>query len=339
VGESVTNIFRRWDDVLALKRGEAILPSFCDFHTSNVCNQNCLGCAYGGALDGLILPEADHFRIVDELLEVGVKAFEFCGGGEPTMLPYLPKLMNHMKGKAHFSLMTNGLLMTDELIEALVQGATFIRISLEASCQEDYAAYKRVNPKQWDTVLKNIGRLTAANGTGDLEISVKFAAGRSLRGRAHYERAIELGRSLGARRITIKGLRHKPEELSEADRISEDAILRDVIHRERASDIVSPWIAPLDPVKVDPCWLTPMQTIVDHLGDCYICCYYYNGRHEEERIGNLISQRFMDFWMGDQHRKLLAELRREKCFEVDCKFMKHTMAVAQAMNRGHGEWL
>ena len=334
----------RWSDILALQRGETVWPSFCDFHTSNACNQRCIGCAYSGTFDKKLMTEADHFHIIDELHEVGVIAYDFAGGGEPTMLPYLPKLMRHIHSiGGNFALITNGLVMSNDLIDALVQDGTYVRISLEAPNAEDYAAYKQVPQAQWQIVQWSIQRLIDAARRScdgnDLEISLKFAVGKSFKGPEHYKRCIEIGRKYGVSRVTIKALRHKPEELPEAERILQHFILRQVVYEEGAEDLVSSWIAPLDPALVPECWLTPLHTVVDHLGDVYVCCYYYNDRHEEMWIGNMLKQPFRKFWMGDHHRNLLGNLRRSKCNEVDCKFMKHGIAVAKAANRNHIGWL
>lgn len=338
----LTNILHRWNDVMALRRGETVWPSFCDFHTSNACNQHCAGCAYDGTLDHRIMSEADHFNIVDQLHQVGVRAYDFAGGGEPTMLPYLPKLLRHIRAMGdYFAIFTNGLILNDELADAMLSGGTYVRFSLEASSREDYAAYKRVNPQHWEIVTTHAARLVAAaqSGGSPLEVSVKFAVGKSLRGTEHYRRCIDVGRALGARRITIKALRHEPEELPEMERSKEGELLRRVIFEENAEDLVSAWVAPLNPEKVPHCWLTPLHTVIDHLGNVYLCCYYYNGRQDEMYIGNVLRERFKDIWLDGHHRGLLKNIVHEKCLAQDCKFMRHGLAVAEAFNRGHVEWL
>lgn len=336
----LTNILHRWNDVMALRRGDKVWPSFADFHTSNACNQHCAGCAYDGTLDQRIMSEADHFNVVDQLHSVGVRAYDFAGGGEPTMLPYLPKLLRHIRGLGdYFAVFTNGLILGDDLADAMISGGTYVRFSLEASSREDYAVYKRVDARQWQIVTTNAARLVAAASekSSPLEVSVKFAVGKSLRGTEHYRRCIMVGRTLGARRITIKALRHEPEELPEMERAKEGELLRKVIFEENAEDIVSAWVAPLK--SVPHCWLTPMHTVIDHLGDAYLCCYYYNGRQDEMYLGNVLREPFKNIWLDGRHRALLQNIRHERCLQQDCKFMKHGLAVAEAFNRGHVEWL
>ena len=61
-----------------------------------------------------IMDEKKHFDAVDQFIDAGVKAFDFAGGGEPTLLPYLPKLMKHIRQRgAHYALITHGAVMSD----------------------------------------------------------------------------------------------------------------------------------------------------------------------------------------------------------------------------------
>ena len=338
----LTNIVHRWADIEKLKKGEMIWPSFADLHTSNHCNQFCNGCAYDGMLDKNMMDDLTHFRMVDELMDVGVKAFDFAGGGEPSMLPYLPVQMGMIKDRGgSYAMITNGLILNGSLIDALVSGGTYVRFSLEASCEEDYAKYKKVDPKQWGVVLNNINRLREARNFyhSSLEISVKFAVGASLRGKEHYQRCIDLGRKLGAERITIKSLRHAPEELPKTHSQHEDALLREVIADEHAENIVSHWIVPYEDFQVSQCWLNPVHTVIDWNGDVYICCYFYYGRQDELKIGNIKERPFKDIWTDQLHKDVIKGIDRYNCMEVDCKFFKHHEAVHWGLSRKHMEFL
>jgi len=59
----MSNILYRFDDLKKLQGGEMISPSFVDLHLSDVCNQNCHGCAF----------KAEHEEdIRPSLLTVGI---------------------------------------------------------------------------------------------------------------------------------------------------------------------------------------------------------------------------------------------------------------------------
>jgi GTP 3',8-cyclase len=331
-------ILHRMHDIIALKKGLMIYPHFVDFHTSNVCNQSCVGCAYDSKLTNDYMGRDDHFKCANDLLEVGVKAFDFAGGGEPAMIPYLPELMRHIAASGgHFALITNGLVMKPDLVTVLLKAGTYVRISLEASNRDDYAKYKRVDPKSWQIVIDNIGQLVREKRRlkSKCEISLKFSVGKTLRGSQHYEDIIGLTDSLGVDRVNIKALRHEPEELSENERWDEDRLLRTVLDGVR-DERFRWWIAPFGDVQ--KCWLNPIHTVVDWQGNVYICCYYYY-RENDFFIGNMLRERFVDLWFSQTHRDKLEKINPASCAKVDCKFFHHHRLVDRELTRGNILWV
>lgn len=336
-----SNITHRWKDIEALKRGEMIYPSFVDFHSTNVCNQHCVGCAYDGMLETQYMPEAKHVEIVNELLDVGVRAFDFAGGGEPTLLPYLGELMGHIAEKgANFALITNGVKMAEDVKDALLRHGTYLRVSLEASNAETYASYKKVNIRHWSQAIGNIREMVSRrNAMGSkLEVSVKFLVGKSINGYQHHVDLLNLSRDMGVDLISVKALRHEPEELPEIERDIEERTLESAIRFFGKGLNVRYKIRPTPLAEVPQCWLTPVHTVVDWDGSVYICCYYYY-RHDAMKIGNLNDSSFKDLWFTEHHKKLIAGIKREECQAVDCKFYGHHKAVDEAARGGSVFWI
>jgi MoaA/NifB/PqqE/SkfB family radical SAM enzyme len=326
---TLTKIVARWEDIITLQNGGIVRPSFVDLHTSYTCNNACNGCAYAGQHVGLYMEEEKHFRAVSDLIDFGAKAFDFAGGGEPTMMPYLSKLMRYIQGRqASYSLITNGTLITDELIYELAVGASYVRISLEASNEDLYCRYKGEVPSTWNKVLRSVADLVSIKKEHpDLEVSLKFSVGKSLRGEKHYRDAIAIAERLGVDRINFKSLRHKPEELSE----EEKQIEANIIDNLSSSIPIYSWILPTQ--TIPQCWLNPLHTVMDWEGNLYICCYYYY-RHEELMIGNILQTPLEELWMNAIHRKKIAAIRKEDCAIVDCKFFRHHSVVESMLKRG-----
>ena len=334
----LTNIIHRWADIEKLKRGEKIWPVMASFHTCNACNQHCIGCAHAGTHTDEMMPEADHFALVESLLSVGVKAFDFAGGGEPLLQPYLPRLFEFIKSRGgYIGLLTNGLALTTEMLKAIVAYCTYIRISLEASCREDYAAYKQVPEAQWDTVIGNIKHLTAWtwHERSALEISLKFSVNKMLFGMKHYERAISLGRTLEVESVNIKANRFSSLEILPLERIMEEKILMRAIENLRAEKIARYWVAQVPFSDVPQCWLNPFQVVFDHAGNVSVCCYRYWDRDPELDLGNIYKRTFYDLWMDDSHWEKIKLIKRENCSRADCKFFSHHKAVNASLRRRH----
>jgi len=332
------NILTHYEAIKALQVGGAMAPRFCTFQTSNRCNQKCVGCSFSGLLDNKLMDEAVHVDIVKQLLALGTVGFEFCGGGEPFMLPYLKTLMQIIADKGgYFGTITNGTLLTDELIKIIIQEGTYIRISLEASNETMYVNYKNVPAFHWHSALRNIRKLVEQKRLtkSKCDISLKFDVSKTLCGEKHIRDAVELGNILGVDTIQIKSIRYNNEELSRSDRV----ILREAAQEAAYySDVVV--INSILPERqpVPQCWLNPLHTVIDHLGDVYLCCYYYY-RQDEHRIGNVLEKRFEDIWFSEEHWDKIKRIDKKLCSAVDCKFFQHHVIINEAFENGRCEFL
>lgn len=339
------NEIRKW-------KGSDIMPRplFADLHLSNACEMACTGCAYQ---DDLTTPSdsmswGDASEVVSDLIGFGTKAFDIAGGGEPLMLPYIGKLMNKIHvGGGKFGLITNGLKMDHKVQEYLVKYGSYVRISLEASNEQDYWNYKYVSSESWLTVIKNIQDLVRLrNEVGSpLEIGIKFAVGKSLCGHAHYYAGMMIGRALHVDSIQFKSLRHEPEELSLVGKQKEEGYFKDIIEQLYKENIslcskTRHWIVPIGDKEVPQCWLNPLHTVVDPGGNIYLCCYYYYRKSVmDHTIGNMIDTPIEQLWGNKRHRSLIKQIKREECAMVDCKFFKHHALVDNVLQTGTDMWL
>jgi MoaA/NifB/PqqE/SkfB family radical SAM enzyme len=271
------------------------------------------------------MSEARFMQAANILMDNGVKAFAFCGGGEPCCVKYLPQVWKHIRSRnAHFAMLTNGSLLTTDIINSMIFDGTFIRVSLEASNKADYSKYKQVKGDVWDDVLANIRALVKLkNETGSqCSIGIKFAVCKSLRSKWHYENGLTLAKELGVDRVTFKAIRGNDEELEYEESHAENAQLNDAIRFINAPCRVTRWLVPVKASYVPQCWLNPMHTVMNWKGDLFICCYYY-GRKDRHLIGNIFEHDFKDLWFSDHHKELIKGIKRSECAKVDCKFFHY----------------
>ena len=331
----MTTIIHRWNDVLKLKAGGMVLPNFADLHVSDICNHECHGCAFREGHAHRYMSLADACKTVDTLMANGVKAFAFCGGGEPFCCPHLPQILQYVRDcGAYFAVMTNGSLLGPRARAAIVQGGTFVRVSLEASDPAAFCAYK--GKDDWDKVLANVREMVDTKRKTDSKctIGIKFAVAKfpGLNGHRHYERGLRIADELGVDRVTFKALRHEDELTAEESEV-EDRELNAVSALWNGPAQLTRWIKrwPLD--QVPQCWLNPVHTVVNWQGDFFLCCYHYY-RHERHRIGNILTDDFAAVWNGEEHRRKIAAIKREECAKVDCKFFRFHADVAAAAANG-----
>ncbi len=337
-----SNIIAHRQEVEALQHGTMCAPIFADLHLSNVCNQRCKGCAYQDnmgkdTISYMSLP--DIRTTINRLAFAGVKAFDFAGGGEPLCIRDIRTAFSYViDHNCAYALITNGLLFEGDLMKQVIDEAAYVRISLEASILHAYEYYKQCHHSVWDKVLDNIRKaIMYRNLTGSTcEIGIKFSVSKSLRGRDHYRAGIELGKRLGVNSIQFKALRHEPEELNLTEKNTEAELLSRIVNACGVGDLIRYWIVPES--DIPQCWLSPLHIVVDHNGDCYICCYYYY-RGAEHKIGNILDTPFDDFWYSEKHKEQVAAIDRSKCELVDCKFFRHHAVVKWAFDRKRAYWL
>lgn len=132
---------------------------------TNVCNHNCSYCAYRA--EGLQLgqnmrikdyiPEDKMMEIIDDIIEMKVKAVTFSGGGEPFCYPYLLKTVQKLShSDVKFASLTNGANLTGEVAEVFAKNATWLRVSIDGYDDLSYSKYRNVKSGEFEKVIKNI---------------------------------------------------------------------------------------------------------------------------------------------------------------------------------------
>jgi MoaA/NifB/PqqE/SkfB family radical SAM enzyme len=174
-----------WLDRLAtLRRGVVPPPVHVQLVLSDLCNQDCGFCAYrmSAGLSNELFPQGNRKNpnrmiswakaeeIIDDCAELGVKAIQFTGGGEPTMHPdHLALFGQAQRLGLSTALVTNSINL--DTAHPAVRAMSWIRVSVDAGTPETYARTRRVAARHWDTVWCNVASLaTHCAGT----VSVGF---------------------------------------------------------------------------------------------------------------------------------------------------------------------
>jgi MoaA/NifB/PqqE/SkfB family radical SAM enzyme len=138
-------------------------PITVEIDVTNVCNHKCPECvvSYYQKKDKSTLPEELVYSIIDQLSSIGVKGLIFTGGGEPLCCSYTPNAIQYARNHGlDVGLITNGGLITEEVVDTLLRNCTWIRVSLDAANEKMYAITHGSNTREYKNVLCNIRLLT-----------------------------------------------------------------------------------------------------------------------------------------------------------------------------------
>lgn len=175
-------VFQYPEKLASLPPGtDAILPPIhIRIKPTNVCAHNCWYCAY--RVDNLQLgqdmverdsiPKEKMVEIIDDIVEMGVKAVTFSGGGDPFYYAHLlPTVKKLADTPVKFASLTNGAKLRGELADIFAHRATWLRISIDGWDPASYAKSRGVSENEFVKVVENMRAFKKLGGACYLGIS------------------------------------------------------------------------------------------------------------------------------------------------------------------------
>jgi MoaA/NifB/PqqE/SkfB family radical SAM enzyme len=303
---------------------------------TNVCNHNCGYCAY--RVDNLQLgkdmvtknqiPKEKMLEIIDDIVEMGVKAITFSGGGEPFVYPHLPEAVKKLsETPVKFASLTNGSRLRGEIAELFAHNATWLRISIDGWDSKSYSEYRRVSDGEFDKVMKNIEDFSKLGGQCYLGVSI--IADRKNAG--HIFGLASRLKDLGAHSVKISPciVSNEGSENNDYHKPIFDPV-KSEIHRavkELADDnfeVFDSYHGQLESFEKKYTWC-PYQQILPVIGaDMAVYpCQDKAYNLEEGHLGSIEEQRFRDFWFSN----------KETFFRINPSVLCNHHCVADSKNR------
>lgn len=300
-----------YPEALKLYCGELCNPRMALLYVVYGCNFACKGCLCNAFNTEKVYMDLEKFKDVTlQLKKHGVKSIEFCGGGEPLLHPDIKKMILWLSDELHMSLglMTNGSLLNEHLDYLLATRTDYVRVSLYDN--------------SYESVLKKVRKLIEVKeaAAGNAVIGVKFLVDRD-NSEHILSRIKEVSDIPGINHISVKAMRGESEIV---DYSSLEKQIND-LHNEKI-------VAHLEKSYLKGhCWMSPIHTLVDPVGDVYICCYYM-GRQKEHCIGNVFEKSFDEIWGSPEHMEKLRHIDVKKCNVFDCRWHEYNEKLAELLS-------
>ena len=295
---------------------------------SNRCNFDCIWCNAFEMMQKKCpdLSEDHLLRLADLYAEWGVKTTCVAGGGEPFMNQATGKFLLRLKENGvGCAPVTNGSLLTDELIEIIAKTCRWCGISVDVCYSDTYMKIKGISDsKIFGKVLDNIAKLTKhiRETDSDCEVGYKYLL-HPLNSREIYY-AAELAKSLGVNDFQLRpvGWDNIYKTKSEHDIYYTPSMLDSINSQiEAAMSLenenfhvygIRHKFRPDFQRKVNfkKCWASPIATLTFGAdGNCYLCL---DMRGREDMI---LCSHFdiLKYWNSDRHKKMLQNIDPLKC--------------------------
>jgi len=139
------------------------------------CNIRCVMCYQNSKRErcGNSPSQALSADLLVEQIDFGSLSDVVLQGGEPTVIPEAMKLfyyISNMKPPPHVNLITNGLVLSESMIDAVVGHSRFYEVSLNAATKETHESVNRGSC--WERVMFNLRRLREERDRRNSKLSV-----------------------------------------------------------------------------------------------------------------------------------------------------------------------
>jgi MoaA/NifB/PqqE/SkfB family radical SAM enzyme len=309
-----------------LRNGDTVPPIFVQWFPTNLCNQACEFCSYGhwkGNSQGpppdqwknhnlfddrVYMPQDKMYETIDCLHDMGVKAVEITGGGEPTTYPYFKQLVTGIAmAGMELALVTNGVLLTEDLARRVMRdcNASWVRVSLDAGNAAKYAATRHAPESHFTKACSAIEQLVRFKTHPEARVGVGYVVDRHNWNTVYS--GIETAFNCGADNVRLSvaftpegNERWNPAHISEAHSQAEAATAKFKRDGFSVSNLIMErWQNTICTFQNYPyCYWKEIGCIIGADGNVYSCCSLaYN---KAGLVGDIRNQTFKEFWYSTE---------------------------------------
>jgi MoaA/NifB/PqqE/SkfB family radical SAM enzyme len=247
-------------------------PIAMTFAITYDCMCNCVHCSAGkhyreGAQE---LSTEEAKDLIDQAQKLGIAMIAFTGG-EPLMREDLFELIAHVNKKKTMPIMfTNGLLLTDENVDKLVDAGLYsIFVSIDSPIPEEHNKLRGM-PGLFEQAVKGIRRLKSKG----VMVGLSSYATRSATEKGMYKKIHELGKELGVQNVILFDGVPTGNMLKDTSELLTHA-LHEEIHKYSANVFKQKIIPPLS----SQAWQNSVEGVISGIGclagniQCYASAY------------------------------------------------------------------
>lgn len=327
----------------ALKDRRVVAPVHIRIKPMNHCNHDCWYCAY--RVDNLqlgedidlrdVLPTDKMFEVVDDVIDMGVKAVTFSGGGEPLLYKPLPEVIKRLATNGiRVASLTNGSNLKGKMAEAFARYGTWIRISVDAWNDASYSAARGIAEGDFTKLLRNMRDFSAMGSP--CVMGVSFIIGKD--NHDHIYDACAQFKEAGANHVKLSAA---VVGNSVDDNNSYHQELADTVNVEieRTQSLQDDGFALINHYHemedrfAKPYSFCPFLQFLTVIGaDCNVYTCQDKAFNKAGLLGSIKDKSFKEFWFSEEAREKLYSLDPSKSCNHHCVTHAKNLAIIEHMS-------
>jgi cyclic pyranopterin phosphate synthase len=303
--------------------GNPIYPILVEFDLSNKCNHRCDFCTFNYVKDRSTLDGGIAKRSVEEFAKGGVKAINWTGGGEPLLHKDFSEIarLTHSFGIDQ-GIFTNGALLNDDIIDALLDTHSWVRISMDAATREMYKGIRKVD--DFDRVVSNIRKLVSAKkrkgSQTTIGIGFIITPNNHMEIRQFSELIKVLDVDYGQYKPCIMRFNDKEQLSASWWKLEVKPVLEEVFDNNKKAVVnlykLTDLIESSFDKSYDKCYGHMFCPCIGASGDVWLCTHLRG--LPKYSMGNLYENTFDEIWNGERRKEVIKEIDFNLC-QFCCK--------------------
>lgn len=353
---SSEKIFHHRDKIDQLKSDQQTVPLQVHLIISDLCNQDCKFCAYRmsgyttNELFKIVHPESGEINnnpnrkipyekcieILDDCKEMGVKAIQITGGGEPSVHPDHTRIYQAVLDRGmELALVSNGVIFKEETIPILLK-ASWVRFSVDAGNPKSYTRIRNVSGKHYERVWKNVSSLAERKRETKSNVTIGMGFVVTDDNWTEIEDFVILAKNAGVDNVRISAVFQPDNEKYFSqffDQASELCRKTKEKHENKDFTIFNNFGERYgDLVQASPDYsFCGYQQLVTYIGgdlNVYRCCV--TAYNKQGLIGSITDKRFKELWESEEKRKNFESFDAKSCER--CMFNNKNKTILYAIN-------
>ena len=301
-------------DSLPKTTGKIVAPVHIRIKPTNVCAHNCWYCAYRADNIQLgkdmvardFIPRGKMMEIIDDLVEMKVKAITFSGGGDPFYYLFLLETVKRLsQTQIGFASLTNGAKLQGETASIFAHYGTWLRISIDGWDDDSYSEYRGVPRGEFTKIMKHMAAFKKMNGKCLLGVVIIV----DVKNAFHIYNLIRRLKDIGVNSVKIAPciVSNSGKENNEYHS-SVFTLVKEQIQRAigefagEGFEIFDSYHEQLETFKKGYKWCPYIQINPVIGADLNVySCHDKAYNLEEGLIGSIKNQRFKDLWFSDKN--------------------------------------